>query len=889
MHQRLGGKNRSQVLRWLVVATLIAVTSVVFSPSLNGPANASTAVSGGLFVPLQQRIYDSRTTSYSGNTGNQLVAGKWYPVAVAGVGVAPKSGIRAVQVTLTEVNAADGRGTLKADATGVADPNTTVPALIWADGKESNSATIPVGADGKFQIFVTSVTDIVIDVQGYYTTGATAAGGYVPGGNQTILAATSKVYSKGDSLDIQVAGGAAVPSGAAAAMVSILVTPTDSTAGNLQVYPNGTPPSTPWLLNWSSNETTVVSSAVALPTSGKITIGIANGSVKLQVAIQGYFTPSAAAVTAGTFYTQRARIIDTRSDTPLAPGETRTFQVTGKGGIPDDGTPVAAVAGNIVVYPGTSSSATGSIALSSDDETDDFVAQYFYPGEDVSAFAITTLGADGGINVHNKSNGTIDVVLDAEGWYRGYDKASVSCPNGIQDGTWFQSALTQSTTCQITAPAAPSGNGVVNVSINGGPAESITLSTTALTTYPVTLDPGAGSRTIWTNVDSGLAGPFQESLFTFGSGDWTDSTLSPLLVDGSNSDDLTPGLWTESTPVPLGADASERVTISATPDLQNPIFTSPWSDDVVVIADGLLTEGEKYYWRTEILAGSNFSGTSESKVSPIYSFVATKDPFLADDDSTSSATTGTATGDTTSATSSPEALPSSVGGGSCAKIYFLGARGTFAPAGDPYNSKKPNDGPVYKPSNKGFGLTLSLLNALKRDGSLGVSGLAINYPAAGNINGSAYTGAMKMIAEMNALAKLCPSAKVWLAGHSQGAVVVAKVADNWDDLTKGAKAKFRGAVLTGDPSYQNKETPVNAAGNGTKNGKGLGHHYLYNMQSHKIGTPANPTNKTVLFKSFCYSNDKYCQSTGTSGDVHSSYGKAATVNRETPFLKQFIG
>lgn len=559
----------------ILVAALIAASFLVSSPLQSSSAKAATAATGGLFVPLQQRLYDTRTTTYAGNTGNQLAAGRWYTVKVAGIGGAPTSGISAVQVTLTEVNAT-AEGSLKADATGVASPNTSVPALLWTDGKESNAATIPVGSDGNFQIYVSAATDITIDLQGYYTSGSTAAGGYVPGTNKKILGSSSTSYSKGQTLTLQVAGTEQVPADASAVMLSILVIPTDTTAGNLLVYPAGTPPSTPWLLNWSSSENSVFTSAVGLNSSGKVTIAIQNGSTALQVAVQGYFVPGTSGDKAGSFTTTRSRVIDTRTGTALAAKETRTFKISNTQGLPSVADGLSSVAANLVIYPGTTSGAKGSVLMSASDEPENFWTQFVYPGEKVSAFSVTKVGNGGSVKVHNSTGTPIDVVLDVEGWFQGNLRPTVSCP-GYSDGSTSATVPSQAVSCSVTAPATGESGAQLQVSADGQVATPTTLRSTSATTVSVSVPSSGGTHSLEASVTSNNADP-NFTVYSFGLGQTdagsttTDPDTGTTTISAPSIATATPaadtgdesGFWNSS--YLAGAVADDEAPAPANPD-----------------------------------------------------------------------------------------------------------------------------------------------------------------------------------------------------------------------------------------------------------------------------------------------------------------------------------
>lgn len=603
-----------------LVAALAATGLTTLAPLAKlSPSSATTPATGGLFTPLQQRVYDSRTTTYAGNTASKLAVGRWYPVQIAGVGSAPTSGIASVQVTLTEVNG-DPNGTLKADATGVATPNTSVPALLWASGKESNAATIPVGSDGSFQIYVSASTDIVIDLQGYYSSGATAAGGYVAASNQKILGSSSTTYTKGQSVTLQVAGTDQVPASASAVMLSVLVVPTDTTAGNLQVYPAGAPPLTPWLLNWDTSENSVFTSAVGLNSTGQITVAVASGTARLQVAVQGYFTSITGASNAGAFTPQRARPLDTRGGVALAANETRTFQVAGTAGLPATGTGISAVAANLVIYPGSSTSSKGSVLVAADDDTENFYSQFFYPDTKVSAFAVTTLGADGGITIHNSSSTPIDVLLDVEGWFSGLAAATVSCPSPYLNGSWIKAVPDAAIDCTVAAGSSDAISGQLTTSVDGGETTASALSATSSTTQTVTIPSEPGLHTVVASTGTGHA--TTDTSYSVLLGDWSTAPLTPDPENGSRAS-LTPSLYPGLTNDAYSSDVLFKYSVSASSDgTSNPVASSGWIATPFDVPAGTLTAGTSYYWKVLIKGTTGRNATAVTRTSPVWSFSA---------------------------------------------------------------------------------------------------------------------------------------------------------------------------------------------------------------------------------------------------------------------------
>jgi hypothetical protein len=82
-------------------------------------------------------------------------------------------------LTFTTFNQA-AAGKLFADKTGVSSPNTSLPYQTDRSSAMTNSAVLALGADGNIQVDPTTATDLIVDITGYFTTGNTAPGGFVP-------------------------------------------------------------------------------------------------------------------------------------------------------------------------------------------------------------------------------------------------------------------------------------------------------------------------------------------------------------------------------------------------------------------------------------------------------------------------------------------------------------------------------------------------------------------------------------------------------------------------------------------------------------------------------------------------------------------------------------
>jgi hypothetical protein len=172
-----------------VTASLVVVRVDLAVAQRAAPARADASTgTGGLFVPLQARVMDTR--SGRGGYSTPTPVNTWRTVPVAGVGGIPSTGVSAVALNFTVLGGVGG-GNLHAVAGGPP-LNTAVDYPSWNAGESvSNSAVLPIGGQGSIQVLTTNTVTLVIDVQGYFTAGDTAAGGYVP-----IAAATVDIASK---------------------------------------------------------------------------------------------------------------------------------------------------------------------------------------------------------------------------------------------------------------------------------------------------------------------------------------------------------------------------------------------------------------------------------------------------------------------------------------------------------------------------------------------------------------------------------------------------------------------------------------------------------------------------------------------------------------------
>jgi hypothetical protein len=409
----------------VAVATVV-ISGMSWAPPLLTPAVAQASTgSGGEFVPVQGRILDTRSGSSIGGYTTQMPANTWRSVQVTGLVGVPTTGVAAVAVNFTALNDASA-GHLNADK-DEATPNTTGTFLFWnGDGASTNSGVVAVGTDGKIQVKATTATDLVIDVQGYYTAGDPAAGGFVPLPESRLVDTRNGTglpeapIVEDTTTTVQVGGLAGVPSDASAVMLNFLVL-NQTASGSVIPYPaDQTKPTQKLAFDPSDSDSTTSAvglSAGSAPGAIKINIEMngSGGTLDLVVDVLGYFTASRLG---GAFTPAAARVYDSRNtgNSPLAAGATRTIQVSGVSGVPTSG--IGAAAMNVEIFDGNGVSG-GWTHVWPDDavEPNPSMAVEYDAGGAASNLMTVALGADGGVKVHNLGSDQVDFALDVEGWY----------------------------------------------------------------------------------------------------------------------------------------------------------------------------------------------------------------------------------------------------------------------------------------------------------------------------------------------------------------------------------------------------------------------------------------------------------------------------------------
>ncbi|PZF02807.1 hypothetical protein DEJ01_09780 [Curtobacterium sp. MCLR17_040] len=589
-----------------------------------------------MFTPATGRILD--TAKGTGGFSTPMEAGKYRTIKVAGLAGVPDDGsVGAVSLNAT-VGTAPGYGTLF----GRPDADTSRTSMLIYNGNTgeyvSNTATVAVGADGTIQIMAETSARVILDVQGYYTanTNGTAAGGFVPvAGKRFVdtrsgLGAPKATIAPGKSVDVQVAGTNGVPADASGAVVNLIAINSTSSDGNLTPYATGSakPQNS---LHYTPSTTTSIQAQVGLSTDGKMTIANASSTVNLVIDLQGYFT--AAGQTGASFTPGTGRAYDSRAtgNTILAKNETRSIQIAGAAGVPVMGSGITAVVLTLVVAHGGSD---GRAAVWADGAAKPDTTAINFQTDEIRTNTVTVpLGANGRISLNNIADAT-NYVIDVQGWYIDPRSPSIDCGT-YTPGSW--TAVTpDSVTCSVTAaPAASSGQQLI---VDGGDVESepVQLSETRATNSKLSFVPSGGPNDITATVVDQSGEAVTQKSVSLGFGDWSASELSTFPADGRHvAGDILLAI-SPSGNTAFGNEIQTTFSIASDPEMSAVVWTNTVQDSETPVPEGLLTDGQNYYWQATVVSQKAWDGPAATKDSPVSTITADSNAIAVEPDDVSS-------------------------------------------------------------------------------------------------------------------------------------------------------------------------------------------------------------------------------------------------------------
>ena len=401
-------------------------------PAPTGGTSTSTAASPSdkpTYVPLTpSRLMDTRpgTTTIDGISAGTgaLAPCTTRTLQVAGRAGIPAAGVGAVALNVTATGSTTG-GFLTAFPSGTSrplasnlnfGPGETIPNLVIAK----------VSADGRVSIYNdTGSTHVIADVAGWLPAGA----GYsavsparlldTRPGQTTIdsVGAGGGAVAAGATRNLQVTGRGGVPASGVGSVVLNVTAIGPTAAGFLTVFPAGDARPLASNLNFAVGQTIPNLVVAEVGAGGQISIFNATGSTHVIADVAGWLPTGSdySPVTA-------ARLLDTRTGTAtidglaagggaVAPGATRTFQVTGRGGVPASG--VAAVVLNLTA---TGPTTGGYLTVFPAGEAKPLASNLnFTAGQTIPNLVIAKVGAGGQVSIFN-ATGSTHVIADVAGW-----------------------------------------------------------------------------------------------------------------------------------------------------------------------------------------------------------------------------------------------------------------------------------------------------------------------------------------------------------------------------------------------------------------------------------------------------------------------------------------
>lgn len=236
------------------------------------------------FTPLApSRLVDTRQGA--GKVG----AGATLPVRVAGVaGVPADASAVVLNLTATEPTEA---GYLAARPGGAAGRPTTSSLNFRAGQTVPNQVIVPVGADGRVDVFNNAgATHVIADVAGYYS--ASGKGLFTPVAPvrlQDTRVSPGLPVGAYASTSVQVSGTAGVPADAVAGVFNLTATDPVSD-GHVIAYPEGAAVPTASNLNFRAGQTVGNHAQVPLGVDGRLGLRNNSGGAHLITDLFGYFT-----------------------------------------------------------------------------------------------------------------------------------------------------------------------------------------------------------------------------------------------------------------------------------------------------------------------------------------------------------------------------------------------------------------------------------------------------------------------------------------------------------------------------------------------------------------------------------------------------------------------
>ena len=279
---------------------LSAAAIVLLSILSVGPVEVGAVGSRSFVAVSPARLLETRpgsSTVDGVSAGGGLVSGGGVVrVPVAGRGGVPSSGVGAVVVNVTVVDA-QGSGYVSVYASG--GPRPLASNLNFVAGQVvPNLVITSLGADGRIELFASAGVQLLVDVMGWFPVGG-SFNGLSPArlletrpGSSTVdgVSAGGGLVSGGGVVRVPVAGRGGVPSsGVGAVVVNVTVVDAQG-SGYVSVYASGGPRPLASNLNFVAGQVVPNLVITSLGADGRIEL-FASAGVQLLVDVMGWLPP----------------------------------------------------------------------------------------------------------------------------------------------------------------------------------------------------------------------------------------------------------------------------------------------------------------------------------------------------------------------------------------------------------------------------------------------------------------------------------------------------------------------------------------------------------------------------------------------------------------------
>jgi len=384
------------------------------------PAVPPVGAGGGVlaseltFVPISPvRVADTRDGT--GGRRSPIGAEGRFDVKIAGRLGIPATGVRAVAVNITSVNATQPTFFTAFPSGGVLP---TASSLNPRPGRAvPNMAVAGVGGNGSITVYnQNGSSDCVVDVMGYFT--KTASAGFVPLVASRLLDTRDGTGARrgrlrgGSTIQVAAAGRGGVPPTGAVAVVLNVAAVSPSASGFLSVWPAGEPRPKISNLNYSSDRNVANLVICKLGANGKFATYAHSGDLDVIADVVGYFTAGAPVLAS----VAPTRLLDTRKGIgarrgPVGATSEIELTVVGVGAVAPTAKGVVlnvtatqvSSRSHVIVYPsGVRRPTASSLNVN--------------PGDTVANLVFCKVGTNGKVRLYNHA-GSTHLVADVMGWF----------------------------------------------------------------------------------------------------------------------------------------------------------------------------------------------------------------------------------------------------------------------------------------------------------------------------------------------------------------------------------------------------------------------------------------------------------------------------------------